>query len=154
MMPRQPTFADVEREAVALEFTVVVDGEWVYVEKPGTGESGMFCNDSYGLRVAYDQLQQKRVDLARADKILAAPGTRWRKPTARVHRHIWVRDVSTLWLSLCRDQRCLWCAVCPGCLGDGRLAMRVVEQMWGVVVWWCPAHQVDRSRFFGNEEVQ
>jgi hypothetical protein len=57
------------------------------------------------------------------------------------HRHEWRRLPDAVGLFACRDRRCLWCAVCPGCLGSLDIAILVRDGVVGMALYWCPVHQ-------------
>ena len=55
------------------------------------------------------------------------------------HMHEWRRLLDSVGLFACRDRRCLWCAVCPGCLGSLDVALLVRDGIEGIALYWCPA---------------
>ena len=57
------------------------------------------------------------------------------------HRHEWRKLADSVGLFSCRDRGCLWCAVCPGCLGSLDVAIRARDGVVGMALYWCPAHQ-------------
>lgn len=57
------------------------------------------------------------------------------------HRHEWRKLPDSVGLFTCADRRCLWCAVCPGCLGSLDVAIRARDGVVGLALYWCPAHQ-------------
>jgi hypothetical protein len=57
------------------------------------------------------------------------------------HTHEWRKLPDSVGLFACRDRGCLWCAVCPGCLGSLDVAIRVRDGVVGMVLYWCPVHQ-------------
>ena len=60
-----PTLADVEREAVRLEFHVIYDPDWIELRK---GEGGCcFPNNDEGIEAAYNWLGEQRVAMEISD---------------------------------------------------------------------------------------
>ena len=57
------------------------------------------------------------------------------------HRHEWRKLPDSVGLFTCGERRCLWCAVCPGCLGSLDVAIRARDGVVGMALYWCPAHQ-------------
>ena len=57
------------------------------------------------------------------------------------HRHEWRKLPDSVSLFSCTDRRCLWCAVCPACLGSLDVAIRARDGVVGMALYWCPAHQ-------------
>ena len=57
------------------------------------------------------------------------------------HHHRWQKQPDSVGLFTCTDRRCLWCAVCPGCLGSLDVALRARDGVVGLALYWCPAHQ-------------
>ena len=57
------------------------------------------------------------------------------------HRHEWRKLPDAVGLFSCRYRGCLWCAVCPGCLGSLDVAIRARDGVVGMALYWCPAHQ-------------
>ena len=57
------------------------------------------------------------------------------------HRHEWRKLPDAVGLFTCTDRRCLWWAVCPGCLGSLDVALRARDGIEGMALYWCPAHQ-------------
>ena len=57
------------------------------------------------------------------------------------HRHEWRKLSDSVGLFTCVDRRCLWCAVCPGCLGSLDVAIRARDGIEGMALYWCPVHQ-------------
>jgi hypothetical protein len=57
------------------------------------------------------------------------------------HSHEWRKLPDAVGLFCCTDRRCLWCAVCPGCLGSLDVAIRARDGVVGMALYWCPAHQ-------------
>ena len=57
------------------------------------------------------------------------------------HRHSWQRLPNSVGLFSCRDRRCLWCAVCPGCLGSLDVALLVRDGIEGMALYWCAVHR-------------
>ena len=55
------------------------------------------------------------------------------------HRHSWQRLPDSVGLFFCTDRRCLWCAVCPGCLGSLDIALLVRDGIEGMALYWCAA---------------
>ena len=64
------------------------------------------------------------------------------------HRHSWRRLPDSVGLFSCTDRRCLWCAVCPGCLGSLDVALLVRDGIEGMALYWCPVHAA------GGEDAQ
>ena len=56
------------------------------------------------------------------------------------HRHVWVRLPGTVGLFVCREESCLWAAVCPGCLGSLDVALSAQAGIVGMELYWCPFH--------------
>lgn len=56
------------------------------------------------------------------------------------HAHNWVRLPGTLGLFVCREEACLWAAVCPGCLGSLDVALRAEAGIVGLALFWCAFH--------------
>ena len=56
------------------------------------------------------------------------------------HVHQWRRLPDSVGLFACCDRRCLWCAVCPGCLGSLDVALLVRDGIEGMALYWCPVH--------------
>jgi hypothetical protein len=56
------------------------------------------------------------------------------------HGHVWVRLPGTVGLFVCREEMCLWAAVCPGCLGSLDVALRAQAGIVGMALFWCPFH--------------
>ena len=63
----------------------------------------------------------------------------WCAPGAE-HEHGWVRLPGTVGLFVCRDESCLWVAVCPGCLGSLDVALRAEAGIVGMALFWCSFH--------------
>jgi len=147
MMERRVTREDVQREAARLEYQMQVDGGgWIELEKSGTGNYGAFVDTDRGLREAYDWLQECRVQAIRGDKArdVLSRSKKVRFILDRVpagHEHAWVKLPESLGLYVCRDDACLWCAVCPGCLGSLDVALRVYAGIDGVMAYWCAVHK-------------
>ena len=57
------------------------------------------------------------------------------------HWHCWRRLPDSVGLFSCRDRCCLWCAVCPGCLGSLDVALLLRDGIEGMALYWCAAHQ-------------
>ena len=57
------------------------------------------------------------------------------------HSHEWRKLPDTVGLFSCVERGCLWCAVCPGCLGSLDVALRARDGVVGLALYWCPAHQ-------------
>ena len=57
------------------------------------------------------------------------------------HQHEWRKLPGSVSLFTCTDRRCLWCAVCPACLGSLDVAIRARDGVVGLALYWCPAHQ-------------
>ena len=57
------------------------------------------------------------------------------------HRHQWRKLPDSVGLFTCADERCLWWAVCPACLGSLDVALRARDGIEGMALYWCPAHQ-------------
>jgi hypothetical protein len=57
-----------------------------------------------------------------------------------LHLHVWTRFPDSVGFFHCCDHTCLWCAVCPGCLGSIEVALWVREALPGLVLYWCPRH--------------
>jgi len=57
------------------------------------------------------------------------------------HQHSWRRLPDSVGLFSCADRRCLWCAVCPGCLGSLDVALLVRDGIEGMALYWCAVHQ-------------
>ena len=57
------------------------------------------------------------------------------------HEHEWRKLPDTVGLFSCVERGCLWCAVCPGCLGSLDIALRARDGVVGLALYWCPAHQ-------------
>ena len=57
------------------------------------------------------------------------------------HTHSWRKLADSVGLFACRDRGCLWCAVCPSCLGSLDVAIRARDGVVGMALYWCPAHQ-------------
>ena len=55
------------------------------------------------------------------------------------HVHQWRRLPDSVGLFACRDRRCLWCAVCPGCLGSLDVALLARDGIEGMALYWCAA---------------
>ena len=63
----------------------------------------------------------------------------WCAPGAE-HAHGWVCLPGTVGLFVCRDESCLWAAVCPGCLGSLDVALRAQVGIVGMALLWCSFH--------------
>ena len=57
------------------------------------------------------------------------------------HRHEWQKLPDSVGLFSCTNRGCLWCAVCPACLGSLDVALRARDGVVGMALYWCPAHQ-------------
>ena len=57
------------------------------------------------------------------------------------HRHEWRKLPDSVGLFTCTDRRCLWCAVCPACLGSLDVAIRARDGVVGLALYCCPSHQ-------------
>jgi len=57
------------------------------------------------------------------------------------HLHRWRKLPDSVGLFTCTDRGCLWCAVCPACLGSLDVALRARDSVVGLALYWCPAHQ-------------
>ena len=57
------------------------------------------------------------------------------------HTHEWRKLPDSVGLFCCADRRCLWCAVCPACLGSLDVAIRARDGVERLALYWCPAHQ-------------
>jgi len=57
------------------------------------------------------------------------------------HRHEWRKLPDSVGLFTCADRTCLWCAICPACLGSLDVALRARDGVFGLALYWCPAHQ-------------
>jgi hypothetical protein len=64
----------------------------------------------------------------------------WCAPGAE-HVHRWVRLPGTVGLFVCRDEACLWAAVCPGCLGSLDVALAAQVGIDGMGLFWCAFHR-------------
>jgi hypothetical protein len=57
-----------------------------------------------------------------------------------LHMHVWTRFPGSVGIFHCCDHSCLWCAVCPGCLGSIEVALQVRDSLPGLVLCWCSQH--------------
>lgn len=57
------------------------------------------------------------------------------------HLHAWQRLPDAVGVFACRERGCVWYAVCPACLGSLDVALRVRDGVFGLALYWCPAHQ-------------
>ena len=57
------------------------------------------------------------------------------------HTHCWHKLPDSVGLFTCIHRGCIWCAVCPGCLGSLDVAIRARDGVVGMALYWCPAHQ-------------
>ncbi len=58
-----------------------------------------------------------------------------------LHYHVWTRFPGSVGVFHCGDRACLWCAVCPGCLGSLDVALCLADGLPGVVLFWCAQHR-------------